>query len=107
MGQILLAGEEAHERSALSGVRVANGAAQHGIARLERVEHRAWVAGLDSQLDLAVDPRERAQMRRQHDANHDSVCDFDREHGRQVTNDRGPGVPESGEAYTWPPVVPK
>jgi hypothetical protein len=37
--QILLAGEEPHERSALPGDVVADRSAQHRITRLECVEH--------------------------------------------------------------------
>ena len=40
MGQILLAGEEPQERSALPGDMVADRPAQHRVASLERVEGR-------------------------------------------------------------------
>src|SRR5205823_177714 len=41
VGEVFFAGEEAQEGAALLGVVVADGAAQHGIAGFERVQHRA------------------------------------------------------------------
>ena len=60
MGQILLAGEEPHERPAFLSDVVANRSAQRRIAGLERVEHRT-LGGLtlDLELHLAVDLRHR------------------------------------------------
>ena len=63
VGQILLAGEEPHERPALLRDVIADRAAQHRIAGLERVEHRALRRpAVDVELHLAVDAR--ASVRR-------------------------------------------
>src|SRR5687767_10315287 len=73
--RVLLTRERSQEWPALLRDVVADGAAQHRILRLERVEDRArrgLTAHVD--LDLAIDTRERAQMRRQHHANHGNVC---------------------------------
>src|SRR5437773_3397892 len=68
VGEILLAGEEPHERPALLRDVVADRPAQHRIAGLERVEDRARRGDtLDVELHLTVDVRERPQMRREHD----------------------------------------
>ncbi len=91
-----------------SGNVVPDGAAQHGIARLERVQYRrpGDRAG-DVELHLAFDLRQRAEVRREHHADHRSVCtSTDRTAGRSRTM----GVqlsPASGDMYTCPPVVPK
>jgi hypothetical protein len=65
VGQILPAGEKAHERSALLGDVIADRPAQHGIAGLERVEDRA-LRGLTPDLErhLTLDVRQRAQVER-------------------------------------------
>ena len=58
-------------------------------------------------LDLAADVRQRPQMGREHDADHGSVwTSTDSTAGRSRT--MGAQLsPESAEAYTCPPVVPK
>ena len=58
VGEVFFAGEEAQERAALLGDVVADGAAQHGIARLERVQHRALCdRALDFERHLTADVR--------------------------------------------------
>ena len=87
---------------------VADRPAQHRIAGLERVEDRALRdRTLDVELHLAVDARQRPQMRRKHDSDHGSVwtstestAGRSRTMGAQVS-------PASADAYTCPPVVPK
>src|SRR5437899_12059840 len=75
MGQILLTGEEAQERPALLRDVVADGAAQHGIAGLERVEDRALRdLALDLEHQLAADVRQVSQMWREYDSDHRSQC---------------------------------
>ena len=65
MGQILFAGEEPQERSALPGNLVVHGAAQQGIAGFERAEHRALRdRTLDLKLHVAANLRQRSQMLR-------------------------------------------
>jgi hypothetical protein len=49
--QILLTGEESNERTALERDLIANRTAQHGISRLQRVEHSP-LCHLASDLDL-------------------------------------------------------
>src|SRR6267154_2607063 len=74
VGQILFACEEAQEWAALLRDVIANGAMQHRILGLERIDHRAhrWLAG-DFELHFTADASEPAQVRRQHDADHGSV----------------------------------
>ena len=79
MGQILRAGEEAQERAALRGHVVPDRAAQHRVARLERVEYRRpreRSIARDVERDLAASPdlRQRLQVRRQHHPDHGSAC---------------------------------
>ena len=67
--------KEAQERPALLRDVVADGAAQHGIARLERVQHRALRDRLQARpASPRSDLGQRSQMRRQYDADHGSVC---------------------------------
>ena len=57
MGEIFLAGKEPQERPALLGVVLADRSAQHGIARFERVEHRALRdRTLDLEFQLGAEP---------------------------------------------------
>src|SRR6267142_212820 len=72
--EIFLAREEAQERAPLPRSVVADGAAQHGMTRLERIQDRVDGDGsLDLERHLAVDVRELAQMSRQRNADHGSV----------------------------------
>src|ERR1700730_16187169 len=108
MRQILLAGEEPHERSALLRDVVADRPAQHRIAGLERVEDRALRGPApDLGLHLAADLRQRPQMLREHHSDHGSVwTSTDTTAGRSRT--MGAQLsPASADAYTCPPVVPK
>src|SRR6516165_9300306 len=74
MGQILLAGEEPQEGPALLCNVVADRPTQHRVAGLERVEDRALRnLAVDVELHLAIDARQRSQMHREHDSDHDSV----------------------------------
>src|ERR1700687_374672 len=107
-GIVLLASEEAQERTALLGDMIADRAAQHRILGLEGVEHRTLRDGtLDVELHLGADARQRPQMSGEYDANHGSVwTSTESTAGRSRTM----GVqlsPALAEAYTWPPVVPK
>src|SRR5262245_7054691 len=73
-GQILLTREEAQHRAAFLADVIADRAAQHRIARLERVENRALSDGArDVELNLAADLGESAQMIRQDDSDHGKV----------------------------------
>ena len=106
--EVVLAGEEAQERPALLADVIANRPLQHRIAGLHRVEHRTQRdRALHRHLDLASDPGQRPQVLRQLHSDHGSVCtSTDNTAGRSRTI----GVhvsPESADAYTWPPVVPK
>src|SRR5262252_3143634 len=75
MGQILVAREEADERTTFVRDVIADRAAQDGVGALERVEHgpqRHRAADVDRHF--AADARERAQMRWQlHTDAHGSV----------------------------------
>src|SRR5207302_7300808 len=108
IGEILLAAEEPDERPALLGDVVANRSPQHRVGGLERVEDRALRdLPLDVELHLAVDVRERPEMRREHDPDHGSVwtsTETTAGRSRTMGAQRSPAL---AEAYTWPPVVPK
>src|SRR5215468_6308823 len=74
VGEILGTRKEAHERAPPLGPVIADRAAQHREAGLERVERGALRDGLGHlELHLSRDVRECAQMRRQHHAYHRSV----------------------------------
>src|SRR5436189_3166512 len=106
--QVVLAREEPYERAALSSRVVTYGAPQHRIGGLQCVEdgalrHRA----LHVERDLVADVRECPQMVRKHDADHRSVCTSTESTGGRSRTIGSQVSPESADAYTWPPVVPK
>src|SRR6266849_4730300 len=108
MGEILFAGEEPHECSALECAVIPDRPLQHRIAGFEGVEHRTLRdLALDVQPHLAIHASQRPQMCWQYDPNHVRVCtSTDNTAGRSRTI----GVqlsPASAEPYTWPPDVPK
>src|SRR6059036_509647 len=108
VGQILLAGEEAHERPAPLRDVVADRPAQHRIAGLERVEDRALRdPTLDVELHLAVDVRQLPQMCREHHADHGSVWTSTESTAGRSRTMGAQLSPVSADAYTCPPVVPK
>src|SRR5579862_4503786 len=75
MRQVLLTGEETQKWTALLRDAIADRAAQHWIASLERVEHRALGdPTLDVDLYFTVDLRQRSQMGWKLDSNHGRVC---------------------------------
>src|ERR1700738_4329251 len=108
MREILLAGEEPQEGPALLRDVIADRAAQHRIARFNRVHDRALRhRSLDIDLHLAGHVRQPPQMCWEHNPDHGSVCTStestagrSRTMGAQVS-------PASAAAYTWPPVVPE
>ena len=54
---------------------IAHCSAQHGIPSFELVKYGPLsYGGVNVKLYVAIDARQRAQMRRQNDANHGSVC---------------------------------
>src|SRR5258708_20537350 len=74
VGKIFLARKESQERPALLCDMIADGPAQHGIAGLECVKHRALRdRPLDLKLQLIADIRQRSQMLRECNSNHGSV----------------------------------
>src|SRR5262249_32693314 len=87
---------------------VADRATQHRVPGFELVEHgllgdRARYL----KLHLTVYPRQRPQMGGEHHPDHRRVCtSTDSTAGRSRTIGAQLS-PESAEAYTWPPVVPK
>src|SRR2546422_7351044 len=75
MGEIPLAREESQERSTLLRDVVADRPSQHRIAGLERLEDRRLRdLTLDVQRYLAVDVRQRPQVRREGHTNHRRGC---------------------------------
>jgi hypothetical protein len=113
MGQVLLAGEESQERTALLRVMVADGTAQHGIAGLERVERRALRGGaFDFERHLAADVRQGSEMLRENYSNHVLLAHLSVWTSTESTPGRSRTMgaqlsPASAEAYTWPLLVPK
>src|SRR4051812_18335447 len=105
---VLLARKEPDHRAPLFGDPVADRAKKSRMRRLEGVQDRALGDGLlDAQLDGPPHPRQDLQVPRQDDLDHFSVW---------TSTDRTPGrsrtiafheSPPSGDAYTWPPLVPK
>ena len=87
---------------------VANRPAQHRIGRLERVEDGALRRRfLDVEGDLSLDARKRPQVVRKDDADHGSVCASTESTAGRSRTIAVQLSPPSGDAYTWPPVVPK
>ncbi len=71
VGEVFFTGEEAQKGAALLSVVVADGAAQHGIAGLERVQHRALRdRRRDFERHLAADVRQVSEMEGEDDADH-------------------------------------
>ena len=106
--QVVLAGEEAQERPPFLADVIADGALQQRIPRFDGIEDSAERDGaVDGHFDLAADAGERLEMLRELDADHGSVCT-----STESTDGRSRAIgahvsPESADAYTWPPVVPK
>jgi hypothetical protein len=74
MREIFLAGEKAQESTPLLRDLIANRASQHGITRLQRIEHRALRdRTLDLELHFTADVRQGAKMLRKFDSNHGSL----------------------------------
>src|SRR5258708_1067204 len=106
--QILLGCEEAQEGTALLRDVIANGAAQHWILGLERIDHRAHCGlAADFELHFTADARQSAQMWRQHDADHGSVWTSTESTAGRSRTMGAQLSPASAEAYTCPPLVPK
>jgi len=108
MREVLLAGEETDEGPALFCNVVANRAAQHRVSILQRIEYGSLRdRAVNVKLHFPAHTSQRPQMRRKHNPDHLSVCtSTESTAGRSLTI----GVhvsPESGDAYTCPPVVPK
>jgi len=75
VGDVLAAGEEAHEGAPLVRPVAADRAAQHRVPRFQRVEHRApRRRTVHPQRHLALDAREGPQVRRQLHPDHGRVC---------------------------------
>src|ERR1700677_3433499 len=74
MCQILLTREEAQKRPSLQRDMIANRPTQHGIARLDRIEHRAQRdEAFDFYLQLSAHARQGSQMWREDNAHHENV----------------------------------
>lgn len=108
MGHIVPARKESHQGPDLLCDLIANCSAQRGVDGFERIENRSpRYRTLNVELYLAASAREYAQMRRHYDSYHGNV---------RISTDSTPGrsrtmaaqwSPESADAYTWPPLVPK
>jgi hypothetical protein len=79
VGEILLAGEEAQERPALLCVVITDGAAQHGVADLQRIEHRALRhRPPDFKFHVTANLRQGPEVGRKYDPDHMSLIMFGR-----------------------------
>src|ERR1700730_1007427 len=106
--QVLLAGEEPHQRPPLVRRLIADRPPKHGVAGLEGIKdglRRRF--SLNLELHLALNLGEIPQMRREGDPDHarvwtstESTAGRSRTMGFQLS-------PASADAYTCPPVVPK
>src|SRR5207244_8385935 len=104
----ILSDSKPEERPALLVDWAANRPAQHRIAGLERVEHRALRGRtLDLERHLAADARQRPQMCREHDSDHGSVCTSTESTAGRSRTMGAQLSPASADRYTCPPVVPK
>src|ERR1019366_4236865 len=102
------AGKEPHEGTPLPADVIADGPLQHRITGLQRVEHRPDRSlACDFDRHLAVGFRQRAQMRREHHTDHDSVCTSTESTAGRSRTMGAQLSPASAEAYTCQPVVPK
>src|SRR5438270_6910632 len=102
------AGKKEQEGPALERIVIADGAAQHGIAILERVQNGALrdrAPYLDA--DLGADVGESSKMRWKYDSNHGSVCTSTEYTAGRSRTMGAQLLPASCDAYTCPPVVPK
>src|SRR5438045_6123529 len=85
-----------------------HGGARHRRAGLQCVEHGALRhCALHVARDLVADVCERPEMVRKHDADHRSVCTSTESTAGRSRTIGAQVSPESADAYTWPPVVPK
>jgi hypothetical protein len=75
MRQIFSTDKKPYERSTQLSDVVAHRTAKHGISSFELVEYGPLShCGVNVEFYVAIDARQRAQMRRQNNANHGSVC---------------------------------
>src|SRR5690349_278414 len=108
MRQILRAREKPQERPSLLRRIIPDGSAQHRIARLQRIDHRALRhLTRDLDLDLTPHPRQRSQMLWKNNPDHDSVCTSTESTAGRSRTMGAQLSPASADAYTCPPVVPK
>src|SRR5215213_997428 len=74
MCHVFTAGEKSQQRTTLTGDVVANGATQHRVSSLDRIEYRASChVALNLKLHISTEARERSQVCRQYNQNHVSV----------------------------------
>src|ERR1700731_108534 len=108
MREILCAREEPQKWPALLRNLIANRAAQHRIAGLERVQYRTLRRRtLNRKLHVALHSCQRPQMRRQHHADHGKVCASTESTAGRSRTIGAQLSPASADPYTCPPVVPK
>src|SRR5262249_54652567 len=109
VGEVFATSEKTKKGAALLRDVIANGAGEHRVGGFERVQHGALRGRrVHFQLQFAADAGERAQMRRQHDADLvGRVCTWTESTAGKSWTMADQWSPPSGETYTWPPVVPK
>ena len=75
MRQIFSAGEKPYKRPTQLSDMIAHCPAEHGISSFDLVEYGPLSnGGINVKFYVAIDARQRAQMRRQNNAYHGSVC---------------------------------
>ena len=75
MGQIFSTGKKPNQRPAQLSHVIAHRPTQHGVSSFELVEYGPLSHGsVDVEFYVAIEARQRAQMRRQNNANHGNVC---------------------------------
>ncbi len=102
--------EETDERASLVRSVVADRAPQHRIARLQSIQHSGDRRGVcDFERYLAADSRQSPQVRRERDPDrsHGSVWTSTEDTLGKYSAIASHVSPESVDAYTCPPVVPK
>ena len=107
-GEVFTACKVADERASIVGHVLPDGTAEHGVAFLERIQgglNRGLAPNLH--LYLAAGLRQRLERCGQDQPDHGSVWT-----STEYTAGKSRAIgfqlpPPSGDAYTWPPVVPK
>ena len=87
---------------------ISNRASEHGVTCFERIQDRPLRdRSHNIELNFALDMCKLSQMRGQYNSNHGSVWTSTESTAGRSRTIGAQLFPESGDAYTCPPVVPK